>query len=128
MENLTKKWHWDWHELCPTGLTPWIPNTNDLAPCFQQIFLQTPVSALFAISSAYYFGFYTTKVSRNKTQIRMILLRIIAVLLMSIVPICKLFYIISKMDINDICPMDVLTSVAEGIAYILHFGNMIVYV
>lgn len=122
MHNLTEKWHWNWNDMCTTGLTPWIPNTNDLAPCFQQIFLQTPVSALFAISSAYYFGFYTTNVSRNKVQIRMIVLRIIAVLFMSIVPVCKMFYIISKMHINDIWPIDILTSIAEGIAYIVHFG------
>lgn len=127
MHNIADDWHWNWYELCPSGLTPWTPNTNNLTPCFQQIFLQVPVFTFFAITSAYYFGRYNSNIVRNRTQMQMLVLRIVAVLLLSGVPVCKLFYILARKNIHDIWPIDVLTSIFEGITYFVHFGKQMKY-
>lgn len=111
---------WNWTYFCPTGLTPWLPDANFLTPCFQQICLQLPVLVLFAIISAFYFGRQEYLVVRNKTQIRLLYIRICAVLLLAFLPLIKIYTMLSRND--DVFPIDVLVVCGECVTWIVHFG------
>lgn len=112
---------WKWTYLCPTGLTPWLPREQYLAPCFQELCLQVPVLALFAIVSAYNFGHQNVMMHRNRTQIGLINLRIFAVCLLGLLPIYDLF---SMIDTSvQIWPVDVLVNGVAIISWMVHLGR-----
>lgn len=119
---MNSSWNWDWLSLCPTGLTPWSPHSNDLAPCFQQLFLQLPALSIFAISSSYFCGRVLYQVIRSKTQIRLLYLRITAILCLSIISMCQLVYMLFIYKEN-IWPIDILIGCTEILAYTIHFGE-----
>lgn len=111
----------NWTDVCPTGLKPWIPDSNDLAPCFQQISLQLPTLAWFAIFSAYHFGRQAILVVRNDTQMRVIYLRVFVVLCLAFVPVLKTATQLYRHF--EIYPSDILISCVECVAWIVHMGN-----
>lgn len=112
---------WNWTYFCPTGLTPWLPNANYLTPCFQQICLQLPILILFAIISSYHFGRQKCLVVRNRTQIRCIYIRILAVLLMAFLPLIKIYFLITRNA--PVYAIDLLVVCVECVTWIVHFGN-----
>lgn len=57
---------------------------------------------------------------RNKTQIRLLYIRICAVLLMAFLPLIKIYTMLSRND--DVFPIDVLVVCAECVTWIVHFG------
>lgn len=113
--------NWNWTNFCPTGLTPWMPDANYLTPCFQQICLQLPIYLVFAIVSSYHFGRQRLLVARDKTQIRLIYLRIVAVLLLAFLPLIQIYFMI---NLNaDVYPIDVLIVCVECVTWIVHCGK-----
>lgn len=120
-------WHdlrplsWNWTYICPTGLTPWLPDKNYLTPCFQQLCLQLPILLLFAIVSAYHFGRQAYLVARNNTQIRALYLRIWAVFALGFLPVIKTYSMIT--DGNQIWPSDILVVCTESVTWIVHLGK-----
>lgn len=126
--NITKSlidpsFNWNWTDLCPTGLTPWIPDTNDLAPCFQQICLQFPVLVTIAIFSSYHSGRQATLVSRDSTQIGVLYLRVFVALGLAFTPLIKTYMYIN--DSIDIFPSDILISCTECVTWIVHLGEIL---
>lgn len=113
--------NWNWTNFCPTGLTPWLPDANYLTPCFQQICLQLPILLSFAIISSYHFGRQKCLVVRNRTQIRLIYLRVSAVLLLAFLPLVKIYFLISRNA--PVYPIDVLVVCTECVTWIVHFGK-----
>lgn len=112
---------WNWSFVCPTGLQPWDPTDNYLAPCFQKICLQLPVLAAFAITSAYYCGFQAVLVRRNSTQKWLISLRIFVSLFFILLPMHQLFeMIIFRMPI---WPIDILITGFQAFAWGIHIGK-----
>lgn len=118
--------HWNWTYICPTGLTPWMPQEKYLMPCFQQICLQLPALVLFAIVSAYHFGRQTVLVRRNRIQIVLIYLRSIAAFLLSVLPFYDLYHMIRN-DVR-IWPIDVLLNCMEIFTWMIHFGMATQYI
>lgn len=114
---------WNWTYICPTGLTPWMPQEKYLMPCFQQICLQLPALALFAIVSAYYFGHQTVLVRRNRTQTLLIYLRAIVAFMLAVVPFYDLFHMIKNNQ--PIWPIDVLLNCAEIFTWTIHLGTQL---
>lgn len=112
---------WNWSDMCPTGLTPWIPNSNDLAPCFQQLCLQIPILMLIAVFSAYHFGRQATLVARDKTQMRMLYLRVFAILLLSFLPLFRTYALL--VNRIQIWPSDILIACTECVTWIVHLGE-----
>lgn len=107
--------------MCKTGLTPWMPQDKYLEPCFQELVLQLPALVLFAIISSYHCGHQTVFVRRNKVQLTLIYLRIIAAFLLAVLPIYDIYVIINQKI--QIWPIDVLLNVAEIFTWMIHFGN-----
>lgn len=117
---------WNWTDVCPTGLTPWIPDSNDLAPCFQQICFQFPVLVTIAIFSSYHFGRQASLVSRDSTQIAVLYLRVFVALGLAFSPLIKTYMYI---DANiDIFPSDILISCTECVTWIVHLGKKRIYI
>lgn len=112
----------DWNStlLCPTGLSPWTSNSNDIAPCFQQLFLQIPSTVIFATLSAYHCGRKTFYVLRNDVQLRSISLRILSVLVLGLFPLFKFYYAASN-GIH-VWPIDILVGCVELISFFVHLG------
>lgn len=128
--NITKplpqtSFEWNWTDVCPTGLTPWIPYTNDLAQCFQQLCLQFPVLVAIAIFSAYHFGRQATLVIRDSVQIRVLYLRVFVTLGLAFTPLLRTYMYVVK-DI-DIYPSDILISCTECVTWIVHLGKLLIY-
>lgn len=97
----------DWSFVCATGIRPWLPPANStnstthsptspvrhqqLAPCFQQLFMQVPILALFAILSAYHCGRHCgTRVQRDRVQTLVLRLRCAAVVALASLPAAHL--------------------------------------
>ncbi|XP_055387213.1 ATP-binding cassette sub-family C member 10 [Condylostylus longicornis] len=115
---------WNWSEFCPTGLTPWQNTTNDLLPCFQEIVLQLPIYACFAIVSSFYCGAYAATVARNITQLKLIYSRIIISTILAIIPIAKsLYYVVNQIHLN---PAEVLLTCTETIMWAVHIGYLFI--
>lgn len=90
-------WRWRWEEMCgPGGLIIWSPEQHDLGLCFQQLFLQIPVLALLAVTSAYYSGRHISYVARGKFQMRTINLRCCIVAVLTLLPILHTYIDVSK--------------------------------
>lgn len=112
------KWTWKWTNVCPTGLTPWVADSNDLMPCFQEVCLQFPIYALFAIFSSYYFGLHNQTLTRNSTQLRLLYLRVISTILLALIPLTKIYYF----AVNNVSlyPADVLITSTKCLTWIVH--------
>lgn len=115
--------HWNFTLLCPTGLSPWVPHSNDLAPCFQQLFLQIPSLVIFAILSSYHSGRRIHYVLRNATQFRLIHLRIMATFILGLYPLFKVYYVVTN-NIH-IWPIDVMVGCVEIVTYFIHLGFLL---
>lgn len=116
---------WNWASICPTGLTPWMPQEKYLMPCFQQICLQLPALVFFALISAYHFGHQTVLVRRNRTQILLINLRALVAFLLAVLPFYDLFHMIQN-NVH-IWPIDVLLNIAEIFTWMIHLGKLFSY-
>uniref|UniRef100_A0A336LPK6 ABC-type xenobiotic transporter n=1 Tax=Culicoides sonorensis TaxID=179676 RepID=A0A336LPK6_CULSO len=117
-------WRWNWSSVCENGLQPFssLNSTTDLAPCFQQICIQTPVYSVLAIFSSYYFGLTFRVIDRNVVQRRCIVIRMLVTIGLALIPFIKLLDMIHANF--HIWPGDILVSVTEFIAWIMHFGYL----
>ncbi|KAJ6648254.1 ATP-binding cassette sub-family C member 10 [Pseudolycoriella hygida] len=116
----------DWNStlLCPTGLSPWAPGSNNIAPCFQQLFLQIPVAILFAIISSYHCGRKSDYlVVRNKAQKLAIKIRLVAVFTLGLIPLFQ-FYDAASNDIH-VWPIDLLVGCVQLLAFFVHLGFLL---
>lgn len=127
---------WNWADVCPTGIRPWLPPDHNgtanaastsvtdhqqLAPCFQQLFMQLPVLVLFALLSAYQFGAIAgTRVQRDRIQRRALLIRFVCVLLLAALIAWRVFYWTLTSTSRPPWPSDVLLTGVETIAYAVH--------
>lgn len=111
---------WDWKYVCPTGLTPWMPDKNQLSPCFQQICLQFPVLVIFLVVSTFYFANEAILVRRNGTQICLIYLRCLVSFLFALIP----FYDLQSKLSNQIrvWPIDILLAGTQLFTWMIHLG------
>lgn len=116
---------WNSSLLCPTGLSPWTPNSSDIAPCFQQMFLQIPSAVIFTILSSYHCGRRTQYVLRNNTQLNLINIRILAVLLLGLFPLFKMYYVVTN-NIH-VWPIDIMVGCVELLAFFVHLGFLFSY-
>lgn len=114
---------WSWTYVCPTGLRPWLPDTKQLAPCFQQLFLQVPILILFAAISAYHSGRIANGmlVHRNRVQRITIHIRMLVVLALGVFPVFKYFYILRTG--MEYWPIDILVGSIEMIVFAVHLGK-----
>ncbi|KAG4079388.1 hypothetical protein HA402_008080 [Bradysia odoriphaga] len=117
----------DWNStlLCSTGLSPWTPDSDDIAPCFQQLFFQIPTAAIFATLSSYHCGRKIRYVLRNNVQLNAINVRILAVLSLGLFPLFK-FYYAAHNDIH-IWPIDILVGCVELVAFFVHLGFLLTH-
>lgn len=116
---------WNWTQFCPTGLTPFANDTNDLLPCFQETLLQLPVYTIFASISAYNFGNQQRQVARNGLQLRMLSIRTFLAVVLALLPVAKLFAFNAKGI--ELHAVDVLVSSAECIMWVVHSGECVVF-
>ncbi|KAH8412794.1 hypothetical protein KR009_005755, partial [Drosophila setifemur] len=114
---------WNWTQFCPTGLTPFANDTNDLLPCFQEILLQLPVYTIFAAISAYNFGNQQQQVVRNGLQLRMLSIRTFLALVLALLPVAKVF-VFNKEGV-ELHAVDVLVVSAECIMWVVHSGFLL---
>ncbi|XP_017097826.2 ATP-binding cassette sub-family C member 10 [Drosophila bipectinata] len=114
---------WNWTQFCPTGLTPFANDTNDLLPCFQETLLQLPVYTIFASISAYNFGNQQRQVARNGLQLRMLSIRTFLAIVLALLPVAKLFAFNAKGI--ELHAVDVLVSSAECIMWVVHSGFLL---
>lgn len=117
----------DWNStlLCPTGLSPWTPNSNDIAPCFQQLFLQIPSMVLFATLSSYHCGRKTHYVLRNNVQLNLINIRIVSVLTLGFFPLFKFYY--AATNNIRVWPIDVFVGCVELVSFFVHLGFLLTH-
>lgn len=112
---------WNWTEFCPTGIKPFVSDSNDLLPCFQEIVLQLPIYTIFAAISAFYFGSYTNAITRNVTQLRLIHLRVAISIVLALLPVCKIF-VFHHTNVQ-LSAVDVLVVCTECVMWIVHCGE-----
>lgn len=110
---------WKWDEFCETGRNI-SSNTSSLAPCFQQLHIQLPTFAWFAIFSSYHYGRLCSEVYRNRTQIICLNLRALFVLGLAITPAVQL---LNSLDHFTIWPVDILITCVQSFAWAVHFGE-----
>lgn len=116
---------WNYTVLCPTGLSPWSPNSNDIAPCFQQLFLQIPSTVLFATLSSYHCGRKKHFVLRNSAHLNLINIRILSVVVLGLFPLFKFYYAATN-DIH-IWPIDILVGCVELVSFFVHLGFLLTH-
>ncbi|EZA61102.1 hypothetical protein DMN91_004524 [Ooceraea biroi] len=97
------RWQWNWTVLCghPGGINPLNRETHDLDVCFQQLWLQTPVLALIAITSAYYCGKRNGLSSRQQRVYNSINIRILITICLAILPIVRAYIILTNTTISQ---------------------------
>lgn len=110
---------WDWAKFCETGLNI-SSNASTLAPCFQQMHIQLPTFAWFAIFSAYHYGMLGAEVYRNRTQVVCLNLRALLSLALALTPVIQL---LKSMDKIAIWPVDILLTCVQFLAWTVHFGE-----
>lgn len=113
-----------WIFVCPGGIRPWMPESKQLSPCFQQLFLQLPVLTLFAILSAYHFGriAFGHRVRRNQIQSLLLRIRIASVLVLGVFPVFKYLYVFRNQI--EYWPIDVLIGSVEMVTFFVHLGSL----
>lgn len=114
---------WDWAKFCETGLNI-SSNASTLAPCFQQMHIQLPTFAWFAIFSAYHYGMLGAEVYRNRTQVVCLNLRAWISLALAVTPVIQL---LKSMDKIEIWPVDILLTCVQVLAWTVHFGESQTY-
>lgn len=119
-------WHWRWSEMCgAAGFQIWSQENHDLGLCFQHLFLQIPVLALLAMTSAYFCGRHFDYVVRGKLQMRAINFRCLLVLALAISPIIQTY-----IDVSDSkTPVPSITfflSAVQCITWLVHFCYVLV--
>lgn len=115
-------WPFIWQDLCgPEGLKVWDPIRHDLGLCFQYLCFDIPVLFLLAISSAYYFGRHEDYVIRGKNQLLAINIRCFMVLLMTLLPILKIYVALYKNE-AQIEKIFYFYSAVEGMTWLTHLG------
>lgn len=111
---------WQWEKFCETG-TNISSNTSSIAPCFQQLHIQLPTFAWFAIFSSFHFGKLSTEVYRNRTQIVCLNLRALIALGLALTPAIQ---ILKSLNSNTtIWPVDILLTCVQFLAWSVHFGE-----
>lgn len=114
---------WDWAKFCETGLNI-SSNTSTLAPCFQQMHIQLPTFAWFAIFNAYHYGMLGPEVYRNRTQITCLNLRALFSLALAVMPVIQLLVTVGG---PTIWPVDILLTCVQFLAWTVHFGESQTY-
>lgn len=115
--------YWAWTNICPTGVRPWLPDTKQLAPCFQQLFLQIPVLIIFAILSAYHAGRIASGVSVHRNRVQGVALRLRMVAVLSLVAFAAFKFVYAQRVGIELWPIDVLVGCVEMIVFFVHFGE-----
>lgn len=114
---------WNWTAFCSTGLKPFESDSNDFLPCFQEVFLQLPIFALFAICSSYYCGIHEAPVVRDQAQIYLIHVRITASAVAGSIPVLQA--LVLKANDVKIYPAEVLLTCTQFISWIVHIGFLL---
>lgn len=112
---------WNWTAFCSTGLKPFESDSNDFLPCFQEVFLQLPIFALFAICSSYYCGIHEAPVVRDQAQIYLIHVRITASAVAGSIPVLQA--LVLKANDVKIYPAEVLLTCTQFISWMVHIGK-----
>ena len=110
---------WDWKQFCESGLNI-STNSSSLAPCFQQLHIQLPTYAWFAIFSSYHYGKLSTEICRNRTQIICLNLRALFSLLLALTPAIQ---IVKTLKLVTIWPVDILLTCVQFLSWTIHFGE-----
>lgn len=111
--------NWRWEDFCETGNNI-SSNSSVIAPCFQQLHIQLPTYAWFAIFSSYHYGLMSGGVFRNRTQMTCLNLRALFTLLLALVPTVQL---LNTMNREKIWPVDILLTCVQFVAWTVHFGE-----
>lgn len=114
---------WNWGEFCESGLNI-SSNTSSIAPCFQQIHIQLPTYAWFAIFSSYHFGKLSNEIYRDRTQLICLNIRAIIVLGLALTPLLQ---ILMTMNTVKIWPVDILLTCVQFLAWTVHFGESLTF-
>lgn len=110
---------WNWEEFCETGLNITSP-TSSITPCFQQLHIQLPTFAWFAVFSSYHYGMLSTEIYRNRTQVICLNLRALLALALAVTPAVQ---ILNTMKDSKIWPVDILLTCVQFLAWTVHFGE-----
>lgn len=111
--------NWKWDKFCETGLNI-SSNTSAITPCFQQLHIQLPTFAWFAIFSAYHYGMLWQGIYRNRVQTVCLNLRALFVLGLAVTPAVQL---LNTMNSETIWPVDLLLTCVQCLAWMVHFGE-----
>ncbi|GBP44642.1 ABC transporter C family member 13 [Eumeta japonica] len=104
---------WKWEYICgPGGLEPWDELNKDVGLCFQRLFLDVPVWLALAATSAYYVGYRSGWVLRERWQERAIVLRVLSALALAGVSAAQLFVAVT--------PAACLSAAAASLAWAVH--------
>lgn len=114
---------WNWTDFCPTGLTPFAPDANNFLPCFQEICLQLPVNALFAVVSSYTFGKFEPPILRDRKQLRLIYVRLLLTVFLALLPIAKLTFMLHRQ--YSISAADILVACSATMMWFVHAGYLL---
>lgn len=118
-ENISLQWRWE--DFCETGLNI-SSNSSVITPCFQQLHIQLPTYAWFAIFSSYHYGLLSGRIYRNRTQIICLNLRAIFVFLLAFTPVVQMIDRLQQ-DNQVIWPVDILLTCIQFLSWIVHFGE-----
>lgn len=126
-----------WTDLCPTGIQIFIPGTHNLAPCFQQMFVQMPILVLFAVISAFCIGRRQSGAitQRNTTSTFIVnfafISRLVVVFVMAILPVIRMTTQVmwspnnESLPWKEVWPIDILDAGVHVVAFVSHFGEYI---
>lgn len=114
---------WDWTSVCPTGVRPWLPDTKELAPCFQQLFLQIPVLCLFAIVSGYHVGRIAVGPRIQRSLVQRVALRVRMMAVLALVGFAVFKYMYAQSIGMTIWLVDVLIGCLEIVVFSVHLGE-----
>lgn len=116
---------WNWMEMCgPGGMVPWYPTSHDIGACFQQLFLQVPVLTLFALASAYYYGFRQRRCHNRPSRLWIVRTRLFCSATNALLPIIRAIIGVTYLQ-GMFRPVDYLTAGAEMLAWSVHSGYVL---
>lgn len=118
---------WNWSAICPTGLQPLMPPSDDtssrqLEPCFQKLCLQMPLLALLTLYSAYKLGAMTggeMRWHRDRIQLWSLTVRMWAVGLLAVLPLARYMLVTAA----EALPVDLWLDILEMMTFVVHFGK-----
>lgn len=129
-----------WTDLCPTGIRIFVPDTRQLEPCFQQLFLHLPILTFLAIVSAFLFGKLSStpntysNVGRRQNRAKAALFFIQITTLLGLVLTPSLGLIVQMMTMRlprtaeetaELWPIDVIVAGFQTVAFSMHFSEYI---